>query len=130
MGPARADAAVFLWPAPDAAHLLVRSEQMAALEAALFASGLPVAALMEKAALQISRRLLAQPARLAAGVLVLGGSGPQRCRRAGGGAGTALGGRRRADLVPLRAPETPGRRTQASCLLVGDPGPDGSARPR
>jgi len=75
MGPARADAAVFLWPAPDAAHLLVRSEQMAALEAALFASGLPEAALMEKAALQISRRLLAQPERLAAGVLVLVGPG-------------------------------------------------------
>jgi len=66
---------VFRWPPPDAAHLLVRSEQMAALEAELFASGLPVAALMEKAALQISRRLLAQPERLAAGVLVLVGPG-------------------------------------------------------
>ena len=31
---------------------------MAALEAQLFASGLPVAALMEKAALAVSRRLL------------------------------------------------------------------------
>ncbi|MFN9546855.1 MAG: NAD(P)H-hydrate epimerase [Cyanobacteriota bacterium] len=47
------------WPARDADHLLVSGAQMAALEAQLFASGLPVEALMEKAALAISRRLLA-----------------------------------------------------------------------
>ncbi len=63
------------WPARDADHLLVRSEQMAALEAELFASGLPVEALMEKAALAMSRRLLH---RLDAGVL-----DPDRSRRGG-----------------------------------------------
>ncbi len=70
------------WPAPDAEHLLVTAAQMADLEAQLFASGLPVEALMEKAALAISRRLLAAGAAgeaplLAAGqaVLVLVGPG-------------------------------------------------------
>ncbi|MFZ0408581.1 MAG: NAD(P)H-hydrate epimerase [Cyanobium sp.] len=48
------------WPAADADHLLVTAAQMAALEAQLFASGLPVEALMEKAALAISARLLAR----------------------------------------------------------------------
>ena len=47
------------WPERDADHLLVTGQQMAALEAQLFASGLPVAALMEKAALALSRRILA-----------------------------------------------------------------------
>jgi NAD(P)H-hydrate epimerase len=75
MGPACAAVAVPPWPARDAAHLLVRSDQLAALEMELFASGLPVEALMEKAALQISRRLLAEPALLADGVLVLVGPG-------------------------------------------------------
>jgi ADP-dependent NAD(P)H-hydrate dehydratase / NAD(P)H-hydrate epimerase len=75
MGPACAAVAVPPWPARDAAHLLVRSDRMAALETELFASGLPVEALMEKAALQISRRLLAEPALLADGVLVLVGPG-------------------------------------------------------
>lgn len=46
------------WPARDAAHLLVTSSQMASLEATLFASGLPVEALMEKAALAVSRQVL------------------------------------------------------------------------
>ncbi len=46
---------------------------MAELEAQLFASGLPVEALMEKAALALSRRLLELP--IAAGVLVLVGPG-------------------------------------------------------
>ena len=50
--------AVTAWPPRDADHLLVRGAQMAALEAQLFASGLPVEALMEKAALAVSRRLL------------------------------------------------------------------------
>ncbi|MCT0199276.1 NAD(P)H-hydrate dehydratase [Synechococcus sp. CS-1325] len=75
MGPARAAVAVPSWPARDAAHLLVRSAQMADLEEALFASGLPVEALMEKAALRISQRLLGQPDRLEQGVLVLVGPG-------------------------------------------------------
>lgn len=60
------------WPAPDAAHLLVDSATMAALEEALFHSGLPVEALMEKAALALSQRLLAAPA---APALVLVGPG-------------------------------------------------------
>lgn len=63
------------WPARDAAHLLVESAPMAALEERLFASGLPVEALMEKAALAISRALLARPELLRDGVLVLAGPG-------------------------------------------------------
>ena len=49
------------WPPCDSAHLLVTSAQMAALEAQLFASGLPVEALMEKAALAVAARLLQGP---------------------------------------------------------------------
>jgi len=45
------------WPPRDAEHLLVSGAQMAALEQQLFASGLPVEALMEKAALAMARRL-------------------------------------------------------------------------
>jgi hydroxyethylthiazole kinase-like uncharacterized protein yjeF len=68
------------WPARDADHLLVTGAQMAALEHQLFASGLPVEALMEKAALAVSRRLLkgspTKPDLLgAAGVVVLVGPG-------------------------------------------------------
>jgi hydroxyethylthiazole kinase-like uncharacterized protein yjeF len=63
------------WPLRDAAHLLVRSEQMAQLEQQLFDSGLPVEALMEKAALTISARLLSEPGALREGVLVLVGPG-------------------------------------------------------
>jgi NAD(P)H-hydrate epimerase len=48
------------WPHRDASHLLVSSAEMAELENQLFASGLPVEALMEKAALAVSRRLLEQ----------------------------------------------------------------------
>ena len=47
------------WPGRDADHLLVSGSQMAELEQQLFASGLPVEALMEKAALAVSWRLLA-----------------------------------------------------------------------
>lgn len=47
------------WPARDANHLLVTSAQMAELEQRLFDSGLPVEALMEKAALAVSARILA-----------------------------------------------------------------------
>lgn len=64
-----------VWPPRDADHLLVSSGQMAALEERLFASGLPVEALMEKAALAVSRRLLAGPSRLDQGVVVLVGPG-------------------------------------------------------
>ncbi|EAQ76016.1 MULTISPECIES: bifunctional ADP-dependent NAD(P)H-hydrate dehydratase/NAD(P)H-hydrate epimerase [unclassified Synechococcus] len=63
------------WPRRDAAHLVVRSEQMAQLEQQLFASGLPVEALMEKAALAISARLLSKPEALRQGALVLVGPG-------------------------------------------------------
>ena len=45
------------WPLRDAEHLLVRGSQMAELEQHLFASGLPVEALMEKAALALTQRL-------------------------------------------------------------------------
>ena len=45
------------WPPADAEHLLVTGEQMARLEQRLFDSGLPVAALMEKAALALAARL-------------------------------------------------------------------------
>ena len=58
----------------DADHLLVSGEQMAQLEQQLFASGLPVEALMEKAALLVSRHLLEHEP-LQAGVLVLVGPG-------------------------------------------------------
>ncbi len=66
-------------PAPvlvprDAEHLLVSGDQMAQLEQQLFASGLPVEALMEKAALLVSRHLLENEP-LQAGVLVLAGPG-------------------------------------------------------
>lgn len=65
------------WPGRDADHLLVSGSQMADLERQLFASGLPVEALMEKAALAVSRRLLAeQSQRLRRhGALVLVGPG-------------------------------------------------------
>jgi len=77
------------WPARDADHLLVSGATMAALEEELFASGLPVEALMEKAALAVSRRLqalaasggpgtlaaAARQAREGAGLLVLVGPG-------------------------------------------------------
>ncbi|WP_094554637.1 NAD(P)H-hydrate epimerase [Synechococcus sp. 1G10] len=63
------------WPRRDAAHLLVSSEQMAQLEQQLFDSGLPVEALMEKAALAISARLLREPEALRQGVLLLVGPG-------------------------------------------------------
>ena len=69
--------AVAPWPERNGRHLLVNSAQMAALEEQLFASGLPVEALMEKAALAVSRLLLEQHGeRLARhGALVLVGPG-------------------------------------------------------
>ncbi|MEB3326815.1 MAG: NAD(P)H-hydrate dehydratase [Synechococcus sp.] len=66
-----------VWPHRDGAHLLVTSAEMAALEEQLFSSGMPVAALMEKAALALSRKLLEQHGDLMArhGALVLVGPG-------------------------------------------------------
>ena len=58
----------------DADHLLVSGGQMAQLEQQLLASGLPVEALMEKAALLVARHLLEHEP-LQAGVLVLVGPG-------------------------------------------------------
>jgi NAD(P)H-hydrate epimerase len=65
------------WPARDADHLLVTGEQMADLELQLFASGLPVEALMEKAALALTQRLLEQHGEVLAqhGAVVLVGPG-------------------------------------------------------
>ena len=65
------------WPERDGRHLLVSSAQMAALEEQLFASGLPVEALMEKAALAVTHRLLEQHGEQLArhGALVLVGPG-------------------------------------------------------
>ena len=73
------------WPPRDADHLLVSAAEMVALEQQLFASGLPVEALMEKAALAMVRRLRKRlgagrqepnpPWLAAAGVLVLVGPG-------------------------------------------------------
>ncbi|MGB7564099.1 MAG: NAD(P)H-hydrate epimerase, partial [Prochlorococcaceae cyanobacterium] len=63
------------WPRRDASHLLVNSVQMAAIEAELFAHGLPVEALMEKAALAISAALQSTPSLLKRGVTVLVGPG-------------------------------------------------------
>ena len=60
------------WPQRDADHLLVTAAQMAELEAQLFASGLPVEALMEKAALAISARLLAGAGTDRAGLIAPG----------------------------------------------------------
>ena len=75
------------WPRRDADHLLVTSAVMATLEQELFNSGLPVAALMEKAALALSRRLLeslvgnpTSPDR-GADILVLVGPGLRRAGR-------------------------------------------------
>ena len=53
-------AAAPAWPDRNAAHLLVSGGQMTALEQQLFASGLPVEALMEKAALAVARRIQQQ----------------------------------------------------------------------
>jgi NAD(P)H-hydrate epimerase len=65
------------WPARDGAHLLVTGEQMAGLEQQLFASGLPVEALMEKAALAVCRAIAADwgPRLRRHGAVVLVGPG-------------------------------------------------------
>ena len=64
------------WPPADGDHVLVSGTTMAAIEQELFASGLPVEALMEKAALAVSRRLQRRPDRDGHdGLLVLVGPG-------------------------------------------------------
>jgi len=73
------------WPAVDADHLLVRSDQMLELEQQWLASGLPVAALMETVGQRMAEWCLQRPARLARGVLVLVGPGHN------GGDGLVLG---------------------------------------
>lgn len=73
------------WPAVDADHLLVRSDQMLELEQQWLASGLPVAALMETVGQRMAEWCLQRPARLAQGVLVLVGPGHN------GGDGLVLG---------------------------------------
>lgn len=64
------------WPPLDADHVLVSGSTMAAIEQQLFDSGLPVEALMEKAALAVSRRLRERPGQdRHDGLLVLVGPG-------------------------------------------------------
>ena len=63
------------WPAPDPQHLLLSSRAMQQLEAALFAEGLPVAALMEQAGLGLAQAVLQHPELKRHGLLVLVGPG-------------------------------------------------------
>ncbi len=63
------------WPNSDKNHLLVTSEQMKHLEQKMFDSGLPVAALMEKAGLAMASWLMKQNDLLLNGALVLVGPG-------------------------------------------------------
>ena len=63
------------WPCIDADHCLVSTAEMVALEQEWLASGLPVAALMEKVGLAMTAWCLARPELLANGVLVLVGPG-------------------------------------------------------
>ncbi|MFL0771060.1 MAG: NAD(P)H-hydrate epimerase, partial [Prochlorococcus sp.] len=63
------------WPPSNADHLLVNAAQMAALEEDMLASGLPVAALMEKVGQAMAAWFRQQSELLADGVLVLVGPG-------------------------------------------------------
>ena len=63
------------WPAPDSQHLLLSSRAMQQLEEALFAQGLPVAALMEQAGLGLAQAVLQHPDLKRHGLLVLVGPG-------------------------------------------------------
>ena len=71
------------WPAPDFEHLLISSRAMQQLEEALFAKGLPVAALMEQAGLGLAQAVLQNTDLKRHGLLVLVGPG-QRGHRATG----------------------------------------------
>ena len=64
-----------VWPTIDSRHLIVDSKQMLKLEEEMFSDGMPEEALMEKAALQISRWLLRRKPLLKHGVTVLIGPG-------------------------------------------------------
>ena len=64
-----------VWPAANANHLLVTANQMGQLEQQLFDSGLPVAALMEKAGLALAERLKAEAGLRNRGLVVLVGPG-------------------------------------------------------
>ena len=66
---------IMSWPPKDVDHLLVTAAQMAAMEDAVFASGLPRAALMEKVGLAMAARILSRPNMLEHGVHVLIGPG-------------------------------------------------------
>ena len=83
------------WPAVDADHLLVTAAQMQALEDALFRSGLPQAALMEKVGLAMAERLLHRPDWLGDGVVVLVGPGHN------GGDGLVVARTLQAAAVPV-----------------------------
>ena len=63
------------WPTRDADHLIVSDEQMDTLEKDVFVHGMPVAALMEKAGLLISRWILKRSDLIQEGVVVLVGPG-------------------------------------------------------
>ena len=63
------------WPAPDFEHLLLSSRAMQQLEEALFAQGLPVAALMEQAGLGLAQAVLQNTDLKRHGLLVLVGPG-------------------------------------------------------
>jgi NAD(P)H-hydrate epimerase len=90
---------------------------MAALEQQLFASGLPVEALMEKAALTLAQRLL------------LGPMGPQLHQN---GAVVLVGpGHNGGDgLVIARAAQTAHRRPPAPCPVAGHPAPGAASAGR
>ena len=72
-----------VWPAANANHLLVTANQMGQLEQQLFDSGLPVAALMEKAGLALAERLKAEAGLRNRGLVALG---PQALGDEGGDA--------------------------------------------
>ncbi|MGC6482680.1 MAG: NAD(P)H-hydrate epimerase, partial [Synechococcus sp.] len=63
------------WPVLDADHCLVSTAEMMALEEEWLASGLPVAALMERVGLAMAAWCLARPELLTHGALVLVGPG-------------------------------------------------------
>ncbi|WP_320667138.1 NAD(P)H-hydrate dehydratase [Prochlorococcus sp. MIT 1307] len=63
------------WPKTDADHLLVTAPQMANLESEMFASGLPVAALMEKVGQAMAAWLISHSGLIDSGVVVLVGPG-------------------------------------------------------
>ena len=63
------------WPQSDFNHLIVKANQMEALEQEILSSGLPVEALMEKVGQRMSRWLLTNSSLTDKGVIVLVGPG-------------------------------------------------------